>query len=168
MLIDSNLLFDPSATAITASADSTNVIDFGGPGVPASPQGRDIAIGKKLSVRVCCQTAFTAAGAATLQVQIKAAPDSSGSPGTYILLAQTDAIPKANLIAGAFIELPIPPMPPQGETLPPEEARANLPRFYKLSYVVGTGPFTAGTVESFIVGEMADNNQAYPSNFVAV
>lgn len=160
MLIDSNLVFDPSGTAITASADSTNVIDACGTGLPASPQGRDLGPGAKpLKVRVCVQTAFTAVGAATLQVVLKAAPDNgSGAPGTYAILSQTDAIPKASLVAGAYIDLPIPPAPPQMDVAPPDEIAGHMPRFYKIAYVVGTGPMTAGTVEAMVVSGDADTN----------
>jgi len=160
MLIDSNLLFDPSGTAVTASADSTNVIDACGTGLPASPQGRDLGPGAKpLKARVCIQTALIAAGAATLQVQLLAAPDNgSGAAGTYAILSQTDAIPKANLVAGAYIDIMIPPAPPQMDPLAPDEVAGSMPRFYKLHYVVGTGPFTGGTVESMIVSNDADTN----------
>lgn len=167
-MIDSNLLFDPANTAITATAASTNVIDAAGTGLPASPQMRDLGPGAKpLKARVVVQQAFTAAGAATLQVQLEAAPDNgSGAPGAYAILAQSDAIPKASLIAGAFIDLVIPPAPPQMDVLPPDEVAGSAPRFYRLNYVVATGPFTAGQVESMIVSNDADTNfGGYPRGY---
>lgn len=166
MWVDALNLFDPTNTPVTVSADSTNQFDVVGTGLPASPQGRDLGPGAKLSVRVCLQQTFLAAGAATLQVVLKAAPDNGGVPGAFAILAQTDAIPKANLVAGAFIELPIPPQPPQSEAAPPAES--GPPRFYKLGYVVANGPFTAGQVESFIVDEASSNNITYPRNFAAI
>lgn len=169
MLIDSLNVFDPSATAITSTADSTNILDMAMTGVPADPLGSDLGVGLDMIVRICCQTTFTAAGAATLTIALKAAPDSSGSPGTYIILAQTDAIPKASLVAGAIIDIKIPVLPPQGETGGLYEPAAKVPRFYKLTYTVATGPFTAGTVESFICTANADRPQlVYSANYTVV
>lgn len=165
MLIDSTNLFDPAGTAITVTANSTNILDMGITGGLPSVQGRDIAIGAyKLSVRAVVQAAFLAAGAATLQLQILAAPDNgSGAPGTFSIYAQTDAIPKANLTLGQFIELPVPPAPPQAGGNP-EDGEPSPPRFYKLNYVVATGPFTAGTVQAWL-GDPADLTIPYKSGF---
>ncbi|MDB5405204.1 MAG: hypothetical protein JWL84_116 [Rhodospirillales bacterium] len=169
MIIDSLLLFDPSGTALTASAASTNVLDTVGTGIPASPQGNDLGIGPQLKARICIQTALLASGAATLQIQLQAAPDNAGAPGTYITISQSDAIPKASLVAGAFIDLEVNPLPPQGMTSPPTEAPANIPRFYRLNYVVATGPFTAGTIEAFLTDQvLSDNQVGYQRNFVVV
>ena len=167
MWIDSNLLFDPANTAITASAASTNIFDahITG-GLPGSPAGRDLGPGKVLIARVVVQQTFTAAGAATLQVQLQAAPDSSGSPGTYVTLSQTDTIGKAALVAGAVISLPVPQAPPQFDTTPP--FAKPLPRFYRLNYVVATGPMTAGQVQSFLTDQEYDLNIYNPNNFTVV
>lgn len=163
MLVDGLLLFDPANTAVTVSAPSTNVLDGEGTGVPASPQGRDLGPGRKLTARIAIQQTFTAAGAATLTVQLQAAPDVAGAPGTWAILSQSDAIPKAALVAGAFIELPLGPQPPQAENLPPEES--GPPRFYRLNYVVATGPFTAGQLQSFLTDGDTDNPIAYAANY---
>lgn len=166
MLIDANMVFDPNATAITASADSTNILTVGiTGGVPAN-KGRDLGIGRKLVARVAIQTALLAAGAATLQVVIKGAPDNgSGAPGAFAIYAQTDAIPKANLVAGAYIDIPLPAAPPQaGGGL--EDGEPSPPCYYKLSYVVGTGPFTAGTVEAWLAeANSLDAQVPYPNNY---
>jgi hypothetical protein len=169
MLIDSLCLFDPAATALTVTAVSTNVLDTVGTGLPPSPQGNDIGIGPQLKARVCFLTTLTAGGAATLTIQLQAAPDNGGVPGGYIILMQTDAMPVAKLIAGAFVDLEVPPLPPQGETLPPNEAPANVPRFYRLNYIVATGPFTAGTIEAFLTDQaLTDNQVTYQRAYTAV
>lgn len=54
-------------------------------------------------------------------------------------------------------------------TSPPTEAPANIPRFYRLNYVVATGPFTAGTIEAFLTDQvLSDNQVGYQRNFVVV
>jgi len=153
MQIDSLLVFDPSGTAITVTADSTNILDMGAE--------RDMGPGSKLRAFIAIQTTFTAAGAATLQVQLMGAPNNGGVPGAFAILSQTDAIGKANLTIGETIDMPLPAMPPQMGALHP-------PRFYKLHYIVGTGPMTAGSVEAWLTGGEVDENFAYPNNYVAV
>lgn len=155
-ILDNNLRFDPSGTAITSTAASTNVIDL--------INARDLGVGDgpdgKINAMVTVGTAFTAAGAATLQVQAQASVDNS----TWFTVSETDAIPKADLYAGAVIQLPIGPMPPQA---------AGIPRYYRLNYVVATGPMTAGTVTSDLkVGtaqqhpvSAAGYQSGYPSGF---
>jgi hypothetical protein len=96
MYQDANLTFDPSGTAITASAVSTNVLDLGA--------NRDLGVGTfrgKLLVQV--GTTFTAsAQTATLNIQVQGAPDNgSGSPGTYSTLDESGVTPIGLLVAGA-------------------------------------------------------------------
>jgi hypothetical protein len=138
MILDKQLMLqDPTSTLITSSAASTNIYDAGAP--------RDIGVndgpGATPMVVVTITTSFTAGGAATLQMQIQASVDSAFT--TPIILGQTDAIPKASLIAGAQIKLPVPPMPPQAAT--------GLARYYRLYWVVATGPMTAGVLEADLV-----------------
>jgi hypothetical protein len=144
VILDKLLELDPVNTAITATANSTNTVDLGA--------GRDLGPTEKMSLFIAIQQAFAAAGAATLQVQILGSVDNS----TFTVYAQTDAIPKANLTAGAKIELPIPFMPPHA---------AGTPRYLKLNYVVATGPFTAGQVQANIVLDR-QGNIAYPPGVV--
>lgn len=158
MILDKSLQFDPSGTAITSTAASTNIIDLLNP--------RDMAIngdGPDLQIVVTIIAALLAAGAATLQIQLQAAPDNgSGSPGSYVTLVQTDAIPKANLTLGQQIKVPLPPVAaaPQFGTNPA------LPRFYRLNYVVATGPFTAGSIEAdLVVNPQSSNPPNYPAGF---
>ena len=106
-------------------------------------------------------TTFTAAGAATLTVQLQEAPDTatSGTPGTWTPIAQTDAIPVANLTAGTKIaEFTI---PPKG----PEVVASAFPRFFRLNYVVATGPMTAGTIAFAGIITGRDDTPEYPAAY---
>ncbi len=138
MIIDSSLQFDPAGTAITATAVSTNVLDMGADG--------DTGIGTDLKVTVLPQATFTAAGGATLQIQLEGAPDNgSGAPGTYDVYAQTEALSISQLNAGTVQGISL-----TGFDLPERVLGDVPPRFYRLNYIVATGPFTAGTVQAFM------------------
>lgn len=183
MFLDSSLWFSSYTTpvAITTTADSS-LIDVTGAGsgnAPAMISGKNIATGAAYplgidlgagdgfavpSVNITVGTTFTAGGAATLTVTLLAAPDSgSNTPGTYTTLLSTAAIPVASLVAGYVLNLPIPQIQMGvGSTV---EA---LPRFYKLTYTVATGPMTAGKLSAGIVinqPNIAEGSQ-FPGNFV--
>lgn len=150
MYLDKSLQFDPSGTAITATAPSTNVLDM--------LAKRDMGVGKAFEGHEACLNvgaAFTAVGAATLTVQLQGSVDNAA----WTTLVQTDAIPKDNLVAGAKIKVP----------LPSKEAAphiAGIPRYYRLNYVVGTGPFTAGTIQADLVPvTQQQEGSGYPSGF---
>lgn len=131
MILDANLLFD-TALALTATAVSTNQIDL--------LNARDMGVGDDpaLDVVVNINSAMLSAGATTLTVQFQGSTDNV----TYTTYAQSDAIPKASLTAGAKISFDVPRMPPHA---------AGRPRYLRLNYVVATGPFTGGNLTSFIV-----------------
>lgn len=151
MILDKNLQFDPLGTAVTATAFSTNIIDLLNAREMATDQYGGFPI-----VTVTVGQTFTAAGAATLQLQVQGSVDNV----TYAILDQTDAIPKANLVVGTIIRLPLGKLQPQS---------AGINRYYKLQYVVGTGPMTAGTVEAdLVIGAEQLNNQTitYPPGVV--
>ena len=151
MILDKNLQFDPLATAITATAVSTNVIDLLNAREIATDQYGGFPI-----VTITLGATFTAAGAATLTVQVQGSVDNV----TYTLLDQTDAIPKANLLIGTVLRIPLGKLQPQS---------VGLSRFYRLNYVVAAGPFTAGTIEAdLVIGAEQLNNQTvtYPPGVV--
>lgn len=130
MILDGLLLFD-TAVALTATAVSTNVVDL--------LNARDMGVGDpELSVVVQCTTALLSAGASTLTIQVQGSTDNT----TYTIYAQSDAIPKASLGAGSKFSIDLPRMPPHA---------AGRPRYLRLNYVVATGPFTGGTLTSFMV-----------------
>lgn len=155
MITDKFLEFDPSGTAITVTADSTNVLDL--------LQGRDVGVvgGDETAVKllVMAQANFTAGGAATLQIQVLGAPDNgAGAPGAFSVFGQTDVFALATLVAGAkLLDWDMP-------RKPPTMAVNSNPRFIKLHYIVATGPMTAGTVQAeMLLGEEARVD--YPSGF---
>ena len=163
MILDQNLRFDPAGTAITATAASTNTID--------ALAGRDLGVGgtpgQDFLALITIGTAFAAAGAATLQVQLQASVDNAN----WTTESQTDAIPKANLTAGAVIKLPLGQQQPQSGSATPTVS--SIPRYYRLNYVVATGPFTAGTVTADLASggvqehpiSPAGYQSGYPSGF---
>src|SRR5438067_496334 len=97
-ITDANLTLSASQ-AVTATAFSTNTIDLG-----ANP--RDIGVGEELNIYVNVEVAATAAGAATVNFQI--VTSAAANLSTPTIIGQTDAIPKANLVVGAQILIPIP------------------------------------------------------------
>lgn len=152
-MLDTSLIFDgtppKTGVAITATAPSTNVIDM--------LVARDVGAGEAdLEIHVQVMAAFTAAGAATLQVSFQGSADNA----TFYDMLLSPVIPKASLVVGAKVfryEWP------RDQLLNP----TNTPfRYYRLNYVVATGPFTAGSVFSFVTG-LGDRQDfiAYPNNY---
>lgn len=136
-----------SPTAV-GTTDSTNIIDLG--------TTRDLGGPAVDYLHLLAQvvTAFTSGGSATLQVIVKAAPDSSGVPGTYFVLEQSDAIAVASLVAGyKFL----------GGELPMANAAY---RFLKISYVIGTAVMTAGTIKCALVPAL-DMQPTYQRGYTA-
>lgn len=160
-----------AAQAITVTAASTNLYDITGAGAGNVPVGvfgttglaaADMGLGDGLrpTLAFSVATTFTAAGAATLQIQVQAAPDNgAGSPGAYTTIVETAALPVASLVAGANFQLPLPPVT-LGEV---------LPRFYRCNYIVATGPMTAGALNASIALNVPSlTNIQYPANFASV
>lgn len=144
MLTDSLLQFS-SAQAVTASAVSTNTVDLS--------QARDLGPGEELNISVSVDTTATAAGAATVNFQVITSAAANLSSPTIIM--QTDAIPKASLVAGARFDLPIP-----HQTLV-----ALGQRYLGVQYTVATGPLTAGAFSAAGVIDFADVQKSYPSGY---
>lgn len=136
MYMDGLLLFD-TAVALTSTAVSTNVVDL--------LNARDMGVGDDpaLDVVIVVTSALLSAGATTLQIQFQGSTDNS----TWTTYLQTDTIGKANLGAGAKISFDLP-------RLPPGVAK---PRYFRLNYVVATGPFTGGNVTAFILVDEQQN-----------
>jgi hypothetical protein len=175
-IFDSNLIFSNNQ-AITASAASTGVIDLqGGLNInagqafrtaPYNVFGEDIGIGDGVAIpkiAAFVTTAF-APGTATLQIQAQYAPDTganepAGTPGTWVTAAETPAtgILGSAMLAGTKVAaFDWPPVQVPG--IP-------LPRYLRLNYVVGTGPFTGGNLFAGLVLQRADNIVGlYPNNF---
>lgn len=146
-MLDANNLFEPvTGTAITASADSTNTLDM--------LVNRDVGAGAMLEIHVQTLQAFTAAGAATLQISLQGSTDNA----TFNDILVSPVYPKASLVAGIGLFRYTFPVYQLNETAPG--------RYYKLRYTVATGPFTAGKLTAYLTG-MFDRNvfYAYPRNF---
>jgi hypothetical protein len=116
MLMDKQNLFADAQTLIHAVGtwNSDNVIDlWGAASMPAGPLGTplyDVGRGccKKLLVQIV-ETSLAAGGASTVQIALinAEAADLTGNP---VILAKTEAISKADLVAGyRFAELNIIP-----------------------------------------------------------
>lgn len=130
MITDAQNTLSASQT-VTTSAVSGNTIDLS--------QARDVGIGQDLFIVVNVEQTVTAAGAATVNFQVVTSAAAALSSPT--ILGQTDAIPKASLVAGTQIVIPVP------QTLINKTGQ----RYFGLQYTVGTGPLTAGIFSAYVV-----------------
>ncbi|MEQ9887615.1 Bbp16 family capsid cement protein [Pectobacterium zantedeschiae] len=138
MILDKLLMFS-EAQAVTATAASTDVIDLG----PIDGTRRDIGVGTPLEFFVNVNTTATAAGAATVNIQLQTSADNS----TYVTLFDSSALALATLTAGkrvASVKVP------QG-----------VLRYLRVNYSVATGPLTAGAFTAGINLDV-DANSHYP------
>jgi hypothetical protein len=161
---------------VTTTAVSQSVYDVAGVGVGQpvtnifglATQGSNPSFGEDLGgggphatapqLAVLVGTAFTAGGAATLRVQLQAAVDTNntGTPGTWDTIDQTDDIPVAVLTAGAWLAR---------FTVPTRYPGQGFPRFYRVNYLVTTGPFTAGSIGFAGLLTGIDDIELYPANY---
>ena len=150
-MIDLNLIFDgtPPTTgvAITTTRASTNVLDM--------LVARDIGVGAELELHVQVLQAFTAAGAATLQVAYQTSADNA----TFVDIMLSPIIPVASLTVGAALFRYKVPVFQLLDTGTPN-------RYHRLNYTVATGPMTAGTVFSYMTGGFDRQAfRAYPAGY---
>lgn len=125
-----------NAQAVTATAPSTDVIDFG----QTNP---NVGLDDRSSMVITVDTSAAAAGAATVTFAIQ---DCDTVGGTYVDVVSSAAIGKATLVAGYQHILPMP---------------TKLRQFCRVNYTVGTGPLTAGAFSAQIVTGV-QQNVAYP------
>lgn len=123
MIID-KMLQVSNEQAVTATAASTDVIDFG----QLNP---DIGISDAYMV-ITVDEAATAAGAATVTFAVQDSADNA----SFLDVAVTAAIGKAALVAGYQIVIPMP---------------TKLRRYSRVNYTVATGPLTAGKFSAQVV-----------------
>jgi hypothetical protein len=140
MLFDKQNLFS-DAQAITATAASTNIIDFGAPDTPKHAKNaitRDIGKGTKPKLRVQVVQSFNTLTSLTVALQVDN-DESFGSPKTIMDMS----VPLASLVRGAVI-------------LPEHVPRGSDERYMRLLYtVVGTNP----TLGKITAGFVFDNEE---------
>ena len=175
MILDASSILSQNQ-AITATATSTYVYDTAGLGVGNAVSnifgnatvgsnasfGEDIGGGGPLvsppQLVAIVGTTFTAGGSATMQVQLQAAVDTNntGTPSTWNTIIETDTLAVALLTSGRFIAR---------FTVPERYPGQGFPRFYRLNYVVATGPMTAGTIAFAGLVTGIDGAPTYPANY---
>jgi hypothetical protein len=125
-MIDAKLLFQSSAQSITASAASTDTVDFG--------RARDLGSGEPVDVQTVIGTAFAGAGFTNLRISLQGANASNFSDENTIGEIEVAA---ASLTAGSVHTLRV--------------SSSGTYRYYRVYYtVVGSNP-SAGTVQSAVV-----------------
>ena len=130
MFID-KLLQVSNEQAVTASAASTDVIDFG----QANP---NVGLDDRSNMVITVDESATASGAATVTFSVQDSADNS----SFADVAVTAAIGKANLAAGQQVVIPMP---------------TKLRRYCRVYYTVATGPLTAGKFSAQIVTGIQQN-----------
>lgn len=121
--------------AVTSSAASTDVIDFG----QANP---NTGMDDRTSMVITTDVSATADGAATVTFSVQ----DSANNSTFADVAVTAAIGKAALVAGYQHVIPMP---------------TKLRRYVRVYYTVATGPLTAGKFSAQVVAGI-QQNVAYP------
>lgn len=130
MFIDKTLQVS-NEQAVTATAASTDVIDFG----QANP---DVGMTDQCSMVITTDEAADAAGAATVTFSVQDSADNS----TFADVAVTAAIAKATLVAGYQHVIQMP---------------TKLRRYCRVYYTVATGPLTAGKFSAQVVTGVQQN-----------
>lgn len=121
--------------AVTASAPSSDSIDYG----QANPNSGN---NFPTYLVVTVGEAVAAAGAATLAIAIQDSADGV----TFADVVVTPPIPKANLVQGQQVVIPMP---------------VKHRRYLRANYAVATGPLTAGKLSAQVVAGY-QLNTAYP------
>ena len=114
--------------AVTATADSTNIIDLGA-GTDHKGNALIPGAGKtgKMFLNITVDVTTTSAGATTADFELQDSADNSSWAATPIKIS---AVAKATLVAGyRVMRMPLPP---------------NLRRYVKVIYTVAVANFTAG------------------------
>ena len=130
MIQDKKLMFSDSQ-AITATADSTNILDIGA-------HGDDIQ--RELTLFVQFRGTVDSAGASTLVITLNT-DDALNAGGTDLAADNTlwtsASIAKTALTDGAMlVKMPLPP---------------GIQRYLRLTYTVGTANLTAGAIDAGLV-----------------
>jgi hypothetical protein len=140
MILD-GLLRVSNAQAFTATAISTDVIDFGGV--------LDAGEGQQLQMLFNVTTAFT--GLTSVEFQVVGSSDPA--MGTYTVLGSSGAILLASLTLGKQLAV----------ELNPQIGSTGF-RYLAARYVV-TGTGTAGAVTAYLILDLQDGRKFYASGF---
>ncbi len=172
MILDINsILSSAQLLTVTAVSDRTYDVAGLGVGVPVtnafglqnSSFGEDLGGGgpgvssPQLLVQV--SAAFTAGGSATLKAQLQCAVDvtNTGLPVTWDTIVETDTVAVALLTAGAQLA---------SFAIPDRYLGQAFPRFYRVNYVIATGPMLTGSINAYLNTGTDDGlRQIYPSAF---
>lgn len=145
MILDSLLEFADAvalSTAGTGRALVGDVVDLGAP--PSGTVFRDIGNGKQLYLVISVDTAVTSAGAATVSFELSSdAQAAIAVDASETIHFATVAIPKATLVAGYQLVIPIPWESPLYE------------RYLGIVQNVGVAALTAGKINAFITANPA-------------
>ena len=144
-MITDKLLRVSEDQVVTASAVSTNTIDLS--------VNRDIGEGKNLYMVFTVTADFATLTDLTFQIL----NDDSAALGSPTVLASSDAIAAASLVAGKQVVLQI----------PPQIASKGL-QYLGAKYVVGGSSATTGKVTTDIVEAIQDGKKFYASGFTVV
>jgi hypothetical protein len=136
MIIDKQLQVS-NEQAVTSSAASSDVIDFG----QTNPS---TGMCECVTMAITVDEAATASGSATVTFSIQDSADNS----SFADVAVTAAIGKASLTAGAQVLIPMP---------------VKHRRYVRVYYTVATGPLTAGKFSAQVVTGIQANT-AYPDS----
>lgn len=123
--------------AVTATAASTNYIDFGANGTPVGWAGALVGDLGNSDIQLLVQVTTTFATLTSLTVSVEMDDNSSFSSATTV--ARSEAIPAASLVAGYKFRLP--DSIPEGTT----------ERYLRLKYTVAGSDATAGKIYAGIV-----------------
>ena len=151
MMLD-KLTMLSEAQAVTVTAFSTNTYDLG--------VARDAGAGENLALTATVDTAFTAAGAATMEIQVVCSANANLSTPT--VLKSTGPLAKTEFTAG---RRPIQIEVPRSVLL----AQPVGQRYVGLQYVVATGPMTAGAITAGVyAGTFQDVGKNYGVGFAII
>ena len=129
-----NILSDRQAETTVATHASTNVLDF----TAAKRGGR----GNPVRIRIRVRDAVTSDGSATVQFKIQTCA-AEGFGSGVVDLYDSGAIAKASLTAGTIIFDGYIP--------------ANVLRYLRTAYIIGTAAITAGTFDAFLALAVDDH-----------
>lgn len=136
MYVDSQLLFS-DAQAVTAAADSTNIVDLGA-------AGRDIGTGEGLTICVVIDVAMTDAGSdSAITVALQGDSTSTITPDATVNLGVIPAVSAA----GARFYFP----------LAPGSAPLAL-QYINLKYTPSNGSLSTGSFTSFLAKDIQKEN----------